>query len=52
MLPQLPDRKPMFDENGYPTTSTRVWWQAVQREFAAKDDTIAALEARIEALEP
>jgi hypothetical protein len=34
-LPNLPDRKPMFDDAGYPTTPTRVWWQAVKRVFDA-----------------
>lgn len=31
MLPSLPDRKAMFDRNGFPTIPTRVWWQAVKR---------------------
>lgn len=35
MLPSLPDRKPMFDGNGYPTIPTRVWWQSVKREIDA-----------------
>lgn len=59
MLPPLPDRKPMFDKDGYPTTATRVWWQSVQRQFAALEDAdgdleaaIAALDVRVTALEP
>lgn len=44
-LPSLPDRGPMFDEDGKPTLQTRVWWQAVKREYDA-------LEARVRALEP
>lgn len=52
MLPALPDRKPMFDKDGFPSTATRVWWQSVQRSFAAQEAAMAALEARIEALEP
>lgn len=51
MLPNLPDRSPMFDKNGYPTLATRVWWQAVQREFAAQDGAGGDADARLDALE-
>lgn len=51
-LPALPDRSPMFDKDGYPTLQTRVWWQSVQRAYRVQDTAIAALEARVTALEP
>ena len=51
-LPSLPDRSPMFDANGYPTLQTRVWWQSVQRAYQVQDAAIAALDARVTALEP
>lgn len=45
MLPALPDRNAMFDKNGFPTLSTRVWWQAVQRVFGVQEAAIGAPEA-------
>lgn len=49
MLPSLPDRKPMFDGNGYPTIPTRVWWQSVKRVIEGSEadatDRLDALEA-------
>jgi hypothetical protein len=49
MLPNLPDRKPMFDGNGFPTVPTRVWWQAVGRAFGEERSGFAGGIRRLSA---
>ena len=44
-LPNLPDRKPMFDGAGFPTIPTRVWWQSVKRNLDDQAGIVSDLAA-------
>ena len=51
-LPRLPRDVALVDATGRPTVDLQRWWQSVVEAVEANEADIAALDARVTALEP